>query len=187
MISSPSYAPRPPSPRPSPGGRGSRRRALHALSVGLQSASAGRGTSVAMPLAVTSGVPGSTSLKFTPSPRRLCGNPAVGPGTRTPATTRMAMSVTSSLGRRPLGQPAGSGVGLPAASCASTVRRFWSAAGVGGTVRSSRSSSEHGLSLEQPFGFWPAYFSSTATRSLRGVAGIGMPKARFKTAASLGF
>ena len=59
----------------------------------------------------------------------------------TPATARMAMSVTSSFGRRPLGQPAGSGVGLPAASWASTVSRRWLAGGVGGTVRSRRSRS----------------------------------------------
>ena len=78
--------------------------------------------------AVTSGVPGRTRLKFTPSPRQ-----GTGPS-NTPATARIAMSVTSSFGRRPLGHPAASGIELgskaetqpkvASAALLSTVNRF---------------------------------------------------------------
>ena len=56
--------------------------------------------------AVTSGVPVLTRFTFTPSPRH-----GTGPS-NAPATARMAMSVTSSFGRRPLGHPAASGMEL---------------------------------------------------------------------------
>ena len=82
---------------------------------------------------ITSGVPGCRRLTFTPSPRQ-----GTGPSS-TPATTRKAMSVTSSLGRRPLGKPAGSGRNYArdaaesrVGGAASTVNRRWLAGAVGG-------------------------------------------------------
>src|SRR6476661_4712785 len=76
-----------------------------------------------MPFGVTLD-PSAPMLKFTPSPsaRLPSGVPI-----SLPATTRSAMSVTSSFGRRPLGQPA--------LSPASTPSRFWLAGGVGATGR----------------------------------------------------
>src|SRR5262245_3162405 len=107
----------------------------------------------------------------TPSPTKFWMNTG-------PPATRTTMSVTSSFGRRPLGKPAGSGVGPPTASCAKGPRRLICAGGVGGTVRSSRSSSES----VPPF--CPGYLSRTPTTSSRGVGGTGTPATAPRAAAT---
>src|SRR5262249_12506129 len=99
-----------------------------------------------------------------------------------PPATRTTMSVTSSFGRRPFGKPAGSGVGLPAASWARIESRLICAGGVGGTVRSSRSSSEKGPTFGS--GFCPAYLRSSWTMSSRGVGGTGTPETAWSAAAT---
>src|SRR5215471_18094761 len=88
------------------------------------------------------------------------------------------MSVTSSLGRRPFGYPAGSLLNAaPSRLCISGA--------VGGTRRSSRNSSAHGLPQSVPFSGWPGYLSRRLIRSVRllatepSIGRIGTPNTRF--------
>src|SRR5207247_3312657 len=83
-------------------------------------------------------------------------------------TTRIGRSVTSSLGRRTLGNPA--------ASPARPPRRFWFSGCVGVTCTSRRRSSEHGLPQLLPANACPGYLSSRLMRSVRGVGVTGTLK-----------
>src|SRR5437016_4910171 len=70
------------------------------------------------------------------------------------------MSVTSSVGRRPLGQPAGSVLNAAPS-------RLWLSGAVGATLKSSRSSSEHGMPQFEPASACPGYLSRMLIRSVR--------------------
>src|SRR6266480_6285513 len=70
------------------------------------------------------------------------------------------MSVTSSFGRRPFGQPAGSVLNAAPS-------RLWFSGAVGGTRKSSRRSSEHGTPQFEPASAWPGYLSRIPIRSVR--------------------
>ena len=103
-----------------------------------QRASGGTETSVAMPLAVTSGVPAGHRAEIHPVAEPVVRRvPTVSPGQHRPRPREARCRSRHRSGAARWATPPDPEWASPAASCASAAERCWLAAGVGGTVRSS--------------------------------------------------